>query len=123
MPDVTETQKAELLASSSVVLYPSRAESFGIVFLEAWTFAVPVIGSTAGAVPDVVDDGVTGLLITPGDSAALADSVTRLLADPAEARRLGDEGQRRVHERHTWPAVAVRARQALTTAGRSGDGT
>jgi glycosyltransferase involved in cell wall biosynthesis len=123
LADVTEAEKAALLASSSVVLYPSRAESFGIVFLEAWTFAVPVIGSSAGAVPDVVEDGVTGLLIAPGDSAALADSVSRLLADPAERRRLGDEGQRRVHERHTWPAVALRARQALTTAGRSGDGT
>ena len=123
LPDVTENQKAALLASSSVVLYPSRAESFGIVFLEAWTFAVPVIGSRAGAVPDVVEDGVTGLLITPGDSVALADSVTRLLADSAEARRLGDEGQRRMREHHTWASVALRARQALTKAGRSVDRT
>ena len=123
MPDVSEDEKAELLASASVVLYPSRAESFGIVFLEAWTFAVPVIGSRAGAVPDVVEDGITGLLITPGDSAALADSVTRLLANPDEARRLGDEGQRRMRERHTWASVAFRARQALTTARRSVDRT
>jgi glycosyltransferase involved in cell wall biosynthesis len=120
LSDVTEDEKAALLASSSLVLYPSRAESFGIVFLEAWTFGVPVIGCRAGAVPDVVEDGITGLLVSPGDSVALADSVSRLLADPAEARRLGEKGRRRVHERHTWGAVALRARQALVAARESG---
>jgi glycosyltransferase involved in cell wall biosynthesis len=99
-----------------VVLYPSRAESFGIVFLEAWSFGVPVVGCRAGAVSDVVEDGVTGLLISAGDSEALARSVTRLLENPAEARRMGAEGQRRVREQHTWAAVAARAQQALRAA-------
>lgn len=116
-PDVTEDEKAALLASSSMVLYPSRAESFGIVFLEAWSFGVPVVGCRAGAVPDVVEDEVTGLLISPGDPAALARSVTRLIENPAQAGRLGAEGQRRVLEEHTWDAVARRARQALLVAG------
>ena len=61
----------------------------------------------------MVEDGVTGLLISPGDSVALANSVSRLIENPAEARRLGAEGQRRVREEHTWAAVAQRARQAL----------
>lgn len=113
LPDVTEDEKAALLASASVVLYPSRAESFGIVFLEAWSFGVPVVGCRAGAVPDVVEEGVSGLLISPGDSLALANSVSRLIENPAEARRLGAEGRRRVREEHTWAAVAQRARQAL----------
>jgi glycogen synthase len=118
-PDVTEEEKAALLASASVVLYPSRAESFGMVFLEAWCFGVPVVGCRAGAVADVIADGVTGLLIAPGDAEALAASVSRLLDDPAEARRLGAEGQRRVRQEHTWPAVGQRARQALLAAYRS----
>ena len=121
LPDISEGEKAALLSSSSVVLYPSRSESFGIVFLEAWMFAVPVVGCRAGAVPDVVEDGVTGLLIPPGDSVALVDSLSRLLDDPAEARRLGAEGRRRVRDHHTWAAVALRARQALATARRSVD--
>lgn len=116
LPDVTEGQKAGLLASASMVLYPSRAESFGIVFLEAWSFGIPVVGCRAGAVPDVVEDGVNGLLIPPGDSSALADCVSRLINDPAEAGRLGAEGQRRVREQHTWPAVAQRAQRALVAA-------
>ncbi len=94
-------------------VYPSRAESFGIVFLEAWSFGVPVVGCRAGAVPDVVEDEVSGLLIPPRDSAALANSVSRLIENPAEARRMGAVGQRRVRDEHTWPAVAQRARQAL----------
>jgi glycosyltransferase involved in cell wall biosynthesis len=119
LPDITEAEKAALLASASVVLYPSRAESFGIVFLEAWSFGVPVVGCRAGAVPDVVEHEVSGLLIPPGDATALADSVSRLIADPAEAERLGEEGQRRVREQHTWPAVSQRARRALRAADRS----
>jgi glycosyltransferase involved in cell wall biosynthesis len=113
LPDVSDDDKAALLASASVVVYPSRAEAFGIVFLEAWSFGVPVIGCRAGAIPDVVEDGVTGLLISPGDSVALANSVSRLIDNPDEARRLGAAGQRRVREEHTWEAVAQRARRAL----------
>jgi glycosyltransferase involved in cell wall biosynthesis len=113
LPDVSDDEKAALLASASLVMYPSRAESFGIVFLEAWSFGIPVVGCRAGAVPDVVEDGVSGLLISPGDFSALANSVSCLLEHPAEARRLGAEGQRRVREQHTWADVARRARQAL----------
>ena len=116
LPNVTEAEKAALLASASMVLYPSPAESFGIVFLEAWSFGLPVVGCRAGAVPDVVEDGISGLLISPGDSVALAACVSRLIDDPAEARRLGAEGRRRVREKHTWAAVALRARQALRAA-------
>lgn len=113
LPDITEAEKAELLGSTSMVLYPSRAESFGFVFLEAWSFGLPVIGCRAGAIPDVVEDGVTGLLISPGDASELAESVSRLIDDPAEAARLGSEGQRRVREEHTWAAVAQRARHSI----------
>jgi glycosyltransferase involved in cell wall biosynthesis len=117
LPDITEAQKAALLASASMVLYPSRAESFGIVFLEAWSFGVPVVGCRAGAIPDVVEDGVTGLLVYPGDSAELANCVSRLIDNPGEAKRMGAEGQRRTRKAHTWAAVAKRARQALDGAG------
>lgn len=116
LPDISEDEKAALLASAALVLYPSRAESFGMVFLEAWSFGVPVIGCRAGAIPDVVEDGITGLLTSPGDSMELANCVSRLIENPSEARRLGIEGQRRVREDHSWPAVAERAREALLAA-------
>jgi glycosyltransferase involved in cell wall biosynthesis len=119
LADITEAEKRELLASATLVLYPSRAESFGIVFLEAWANGRPVIGCRAGAVPDVVEDGVSGILIAPGDCRALADSVALLIQDPAAARRMGAEGQRRVREQHTWAAVAGRARQALRAASEA----
>ncbi|WP_271586091.1 glycosyltransferase family 4 protein [Bradyrhizobium sp. CCBAU 53415] len=116
LPDVTEAQKEALLASASVVLYPSRAESFGIVFLEAWSAGAPVIGCRIGAIRDVVEDGVTGLLISPGDAAELADCVLHLINNPGEASRMGAMGQRRVRDEHSWAAVARRARQALDAA-------
>ena len=96
-----------------MVLYPSRAESFGLVFLEAWAFGLPVIGCRVGAIPDVVEHGVSGLLISPDDSEGLAACVSRLIDDPAEAKRLGAEGRRRVLAQHTWSAVEQRARRAL----------
>jgi starch synthase len=121
LPDVSEPRKAALMAASSMVVYPSRAESLGLVFLEAWSFGVPVIGCSAGAVTDVIDDGVTGLLVSTDDHRALADGVVRLIDDPGAARRMGDAGRRLVHERYTWTAVARRAREAIDSAVR-GDG-
>lgn len=118
LPDIAQEEKAALLASASMLLYPSRAESFGTVFLEGWSFGLPVVGCRAGAISDVVEDGVNGLLIAPGDSLALADCISRLIENPATARRLGVEGQRRVREEHTWTAVAQRAQQALLAAYR-----
>ena len=90
---MSEADKAALLASASIILYPSRAESFGLVFLEAWAFGLPVIGCRVGAIPDVVEHGVSGLLISPDDSEGLAACVSRLIDDPAEAKRLGAEGR------------------------------
>lgn len=107
--NVTETRKAQLLAATDVVLYPSPAESFGIVFLEAWVFAVPVIGARAGAVPDVIDEGVTGMLVTPGSGPELAGAVNQLINDPELRRSMGSAGRERVMSDNTWVAVAERA--------------
>src|SRR2546429_9663742 len=58
----------------------------------------PVIASRVGGIPDIVEDGVSGLLVPPGDADALAAAVRRLRDDPALARRLGEAGRRRVQE-------------------------
>lgn len=77
-------------------------EGFGIVYLEANVMGKPVIGSRAGGVPDAVIDGKTGLLVPPGDIAAIADAIERLVNDPALRQRLGEAGQRRVREDFGW---------------------
>ncbi|MFN2633941.1 MAG: glycosyltransferase, partial [Thermoanaerobaculia bacterium] len=73
-----------------------RQEGFGIVFLEAMAASLPIVAARAAAVPELVVDGESGILVPPGDPEALAAALGRLLRDPAERRRLGDRGRRRV---------------------------
>jgi glycosyltransferase involved in cell wall biosynthesis len=73
-------------------------EGFGIVFLEAMAAGLAVVACRAAAVPEVVRDGETGVLVPPRDPAALARALADLLRDPARARALGEAGRRRVGE-------------------------
>jgi glycosyltransferase involved in cell wall biosynthesis len=82
-----------------VQVVPSWAESFGLVTLEALARGVPVVATTAGGSPEIVRDGREGLLVPPGDPAALADRVDRLLASAELRRALGEAGRERVESR------------------------
>jgi glycosyltransferase involved in cell wall biosynthesis len=93
--DLTRERLAEEYVNATVFCLPSVQEGFGIVFLEAMAAELPVVACRIAAVPEVVLDGVTGLLSDPRDPGALADLIERLIVDPALARRLGREGRRR----------------------------
>jgi glycosyltransferase involved in cell wall biosynthesis len=80
--------------------------------LEAAAQGVPVVAAAVGGVPELVDDGTTGLLVPPGDAAALAGALSRLLSDPAAAERLGRAGWARVRSRHD-PAAHVATLQEV----------
>lgn len=109
-----------LYSEASVFVCPSVYEPFGIINLEAMACATPVVASAVGGIPEVVQDGVTGLLVgfepvgetefEPADpegfARALASQTTSLLRNPERARRMGEEGRRRVEERFSWNAVA-----------------
>ena len=86
----------DLYRQASVFVMPSWFESFGISVLEAMAFGLPVIASSAGALPEIVEDGKTGLLVPPGDAQALAEAIKRLLCDPALRSRLGNAGRETV---------------------------
>ena len=94
--DLNRERLAEEYVNSSVFCLPSVQEGFGIVFLEAMAAELPVVACRIAAVPEVVLDGATGLLVPPRDPGALAEALERLVAEPALARRLGQEGRRRV---------------------------
>jgi glycosyltransferase involved in cell wall biosynthesis len=94
--DLSRERLAEEYVNASAFCLPSVQEGFGIVFLEAMAAELPVVACRAAAVPEVVHDGVTGLLVPPRDPGALAEALERLVADPGLARRLGLEGRRRV---------------------------
>ena len=99
---------AELRAAAVAVLPALWWENCPMAVLEAAAGGVPMVASAVGGVPELVDDGRTGLLVPPGDAAALAGALTRLLSDPAEADRMGRAGWARVRARHD-PAAHVAA--------------
>jgi glycosyltransferase involved in cell wall biosynthesis len=87
---------------AQVMVSPSLCEGFGLPAAEAQACGTPVIATTASAFPEVVQDGVTGLLVPPADARALAEAIRMLLADPERCRALGEAGRRRMVERFSW---------------------
>ena len=85
---------ADLISLSSVVVLPSLAESFGFTLLEAMSLGRPVVGSTAGGIPEVVADGVDGLLVAPGQSQELAEAICHVLKNPNIAETMGEAGRK-----------------------------
>ncbi|MEP7082326.1 MAG: glycosyltransferase family 4 protein, partial [Chloroflexota bacterium] len=103
---------AAITADLDVAVLPSLREAQGISLLEAMARRVPVIASAVGGIPEVVTDGVDGLLVPAGDPGALASAAVRLLTDPDLRRRLGEAGYRTVAERFSIDAQ-VRRIEAL----------
>ena len=68
--------------------------------LEAMSAGLPVVSTRVGGIPDVIDDGVDGILVTPGDIAALAEAIKRLLRDPSLRSRMGSAGRCKVEARY-----------------------
>ena len=102
----------QVLSNSVVAICPSVYEPFGLVNVEAMACGVPVVAANVGGIPEVVEDGVTGLLVslTPGNPSAfesdLAAAINGLVRDKALAETLGRAGRQRVEERFGWGAVA-----------------
>lgn len=91
-------------AKASVAVVPSLYEGFGLPAGEAMACRVPVISTTGGALSEVV--GNAGILVPPGDPAALSAAIERLLDNPEESKRLADRGYKRVHDCFTWNRAA-----------------
>jgi alpha-maltose-1-phosphate synthase len=108
------TEVRQLLSHAAVFVCPSVYEPLGIVNLEAMACGTAVVASDVGGIPEVVDDGRTGLLVhyDPADEAAfrtgLADAVNSVLADPGRARRMGAAGRERAETEFSWAGVAER---------------
>lgn len=85
----------ELYRSADVFVLPTRAETFGIAAVEASAAGLPVVATDVGGLPDIVDDGTTGFLLSPGDGRGLAAALTKLVDDGALRRRLGAAGRER----------------------------
>jgi len=110
--DVSRERLAAEYVSADLFCLPSVQESLGIVFLEAMAARLAVVACRAAAMPEVVEDGVTGLLAPPRDPAGLAAALETLCADPGRARAMGEAGRRAVAA-YTPERVAARLMEAV----------
>jgi glycosyltransferase involved in cell wall biosynthesis len=99
---LAEAEKDDLLAAADIVAMPSRTDSFGIIYQEAWLHGKPVVGARAWGMSDVIRDGDDGLLVPFGDVPALAEALASLLDDPARRAVMGARGAEKVLATGTW---------------------
>ncbi|NEQ21423.1 MAG: glycosyltransferase family 4 protein [Microcoleus sp. SIO2G3] len=91
-----------LYSSSDIFVLPSLKETFGIVFLEAMHYGLPIITTNVSAMPEVITDGENGLLVPPTDSQALAKAISRLIEKPELREQLGETGRKRIQNSYYW---------------------
>ena len=101
---ITATERHELFRSSTVVVLPYIEATQSGVIPFAYSYAKPVVATHVGAIPEAVDDGITGILIPPRDAAALADAVIGLLRDPIRSKAMGAAGRAKL-DRECAPHV------------------
>lgn len=109
-------QIAHLFATSRVAIVPSREESFGIACLEALASGCPVVASRVGGIPEIVRDGVDGLLVPPEDPAAMATALERVLAQPTTVASPATLRERAAQ--FSWDRIGERYLELYQQAGR-----
>ncbi len=106
----------QLYSHADVFACPSVYEPFGLINLEAMSCGTAVVASAVGGIVEVVEDGVTGLLVSPAKPDELATAIRSLLDDPERRGRMGVAGRRRVEEKFSWASVAQRTEQIYAEA-------
>lgn len=96
----------EYYSAADIFVFPTRRESFGLVLAEAMASGTPLVSTTAGAVPEVVEDRKTGILVPPEDPGKLAFAVNSLLADPGKRELFGKAGRERVKRLFRWEKIS-----------------
>jgi glycosyltransferase involved in cell wall biosynthesis len=123
LPAVYRTAQVLALPSVELTCYGRRmvvSELLGLAAIEAMASGTPVVASRLGGLPEVVEHGVTGFLVEPGDIAALRERLADVLADADLAARLGRSGRERALETFTWDACAERCLAAYSELVRTG---
>jgi glycosyltransferase involved in cell wall biosynthesis len=93
------TDVAEFMRAADIVVLPTLGEGFGLVLLEAMAQCRPVVASDVTSIPEIVEDGRTGILVPPRSPRALADALQRLIANPELRRSMGAAGYERLRTR------------------------
>lgn len=113
---VSEEEKRDAFEACDLFVMPSRYDSFGIVYLEAWRCGKPVIGAKAGAIPEVIEEGEDGLLVEFGNTDQLASAIYDLLKHDGLRKRMGEKGRKKVSERFNWKNNIARIEEVFERA-------
>lgn len=105
---LTDDELMEAMRDADVFVLPSDHENFPEVAVRAMCLERPVVASQVGGVPELIDDGIDGLLIPPGDVGALSRAIAQVLTEPELAQRLGRQGRQKVLRDHTMGAMAAK---------------
>lgn len=105
------TDIPELLSEVSVLVLPSLAEGLSNVILEGMAAGVPVVATRVGGNPEIVEDGVSGLLVPPRDASSLVEAIGSLIADPGRREAMGRAGQKLAIERFSLEATLARTEE------------
>lgn len=100
-------EKKDVFDACDILCQPSRDDSYGTVYLEAWMRSKPVIGARVGPIPEIIADGTNGFLVEFGNVEELAMRILQLINDPSLCERLGSNGREFVLERHDWRMVSA----------------
>ena len=94
------------ISKCAVGVFPSRIESFGLSMAEAMAAGLPIIATRVGALPEFIEDGVTGTLVPPGNIPALYRAILEKLENPNHAQILADSGRETMRQRFSWDQSA-----------------
>jgi len=123
LPRLSADELVRLYNRAQILVSPSLYEGFGLPAAEAMACGTAVIATTAGAFPEFIEDGRTGVLVPPGDADALAEAILALLRDPARCRVMGAAASEHIRSHFTWRRTAERTeqiyREVLGEAGSS----
>lgn len=107
------SEVASYYKKASIFCLPTNLEPFGIVFLEASTYKLPIIGTNIGAIPDMVTDEQTGYLINPNDQDMLEKRLIELLDSPEKCKSFGEKGYRQNRKKYDWQMVSEELRRNI----------
>lgn len=99
---ISHAEKVDALAAADVLALPSRIESFGLVYTEAWANRKPVVGANIPSTAEVISHGVDGLLVEFGDVNELAHALGKLLSDSTLRQKMGEEGWKKTTSHYSW---------------------
>jgi glycosyltransferase involved in cell wall biosynthesis len=115
MANFSPAEKPLVFNAIDILVLPSHNESFGIVFLEAWSCKKPVIGTLIGAIRNVISEGEDGLLINVNDEASLATQLVKLIENKPLRELMGENGHEKVRANYTWDIIVARLRQCYVS--------